>query len=439
MASNETPSFADLGLSHDLIEVLKTKSITHPLPIQAATIPDALKGRDISGKAPTGSGKTLAFSLPLVSHIKKSKPKRPAGLVLAPTRELANQIAKDLIPLAKTKGLFVHAFYGGAGYGPQIKALERRVDIAVACPGRLEDLLQSGYLTLEDVGFVVIDEADRMADMGFLPAVKRILNQTNKKRQTFLFSATLDGAVDALVRDYQNDPVVHEYEPDDDETGTMTHKFVYLTPDARVDRTAEAIGEHGSSVVFVRTRHGADRLSKQLSHHGIKAAAIHGDRSQAQRERALKSFSKGEVQALIATDVVARGIHVDDVACVIHYDLPQDSKDYVHRSGRTARAGADGEVVALVIPESNRLAAMIVNQLQLSPHIEGTQPEIRPRPQKPRSGGSSHRGSGHSHSSGGQGGGRPGGRAKAGRPGARSAKPGAGGPSARRKGPRKPS
>ena len=439
MASNESPSFADLGLSHDLIEVLKTKSITHPLPIQASTIPDALKGRDISGKAPTGSGKTLAFSLPLVSHIKKSKPKRPSGLVLAPTRELANQIAKDLIPLAKTKGLFVHAFYGGAGYGPQIKALERRVDIAVACPGRLEDLLQSGYLTLEDVAFVVIDEADRMADMGFLPSVKRILNQTNKKRQTFLFSATLDGAVDALVRDYQNDPVIHEFMPEDDETGTMTHKFVYLTPDARVDRTAEAISEHGSSVVFVRTRHGADRLSKQLSHHGIRAAAIHGDRSQAQRERALKSFSKGEVQALIATDVVARGIHVDAVACVVHYDLPQDSKDYVHRSGRTARAGADGEVVALVIPESNRLAAQIVNQLQLSPQIEGTQPEIRPRPQKPRSGGSSHRGSGHSHSGGGQGGGRPGARGKGGRPGARAGKTGAGGPSARRKGPRKAS
>jgi superfamily II DNA/RNA helicase len=439
MASNESPSFADLGLSHDLIEVLKTKSITHPLPIQASTIPDALKGRDISGKAPTGSGKTLAFSLPLVSHIKKSKPKRPSGLVLAPTRELANQIAKDLIPLAKTKGLFVHAFYGGAGYGPQIKALERRVDIAVACPGRLEDLLQSGYLTLEDVAFVVIDEADRMADMGFLPSVKRILNQTNKKRQTFLFSATLDGAVDALVRDYQNDPVIHEFMPEDDETGTMTHKFVYLTPDARVDRTAEAISEHGSSVVFVRTRHGADRLSKQLSHHGIRAAAIHGDRSQAQRERALKSFSKGEVQALIATDVVARGIHVDAVACVVHYDLPQDSKDYVHRSGRTARAGADGEVVALVIPESNRLAAQIVNQLQLSPQIEGTQPEIRPRPQKPRSGGASHRGSGHSHSGGGQGGGRPGARGKGGRPGARAGKAGAGGPSARRKGPRKAS
>jgi len=439
MASNESPSFADLGLSHDLIEVLKTKSITHPLPIQASTIPDALKGRDISGKAPTGSGKTLAFSLPLVSHIKKSKPKRPSGLVLAPTRELANQIAKDLIPLAKTKGLFVHAFYGGAGYGPQIKALERRVDIAVACPGRLEDLLQSGYLTLEDVAFVVIDEADRMADMGFLPSVKRILNQTNKKRQTFLFSATLDGAVDALVRDYQNDPVIHEFMPEDDETGTMTHKFVYLTPDARVDRTAEAISEHGSTVVFVRTRHGADRLSKQLSHHGIRAAAIHGDRSQAQRERALKSFSKGEVQALIATDVVARGIHVDAVACVVHYDLPQDSKDYVHRSGRTARAGADGEVVALVIPESNRLAAQIVNQLQLSPQIEGTQPEIRPRPQKPRSGGSSHRGSGHSHSGGGQGGGRPGARGKGGRPGARAGKAGAGGPSARRKGPRKAS
>ena len=439
MASNESPSSADLGLSHDLIEVLKTKSITHPLPIQASTIPDALKGRDISGKAPTGSGKTLAFSLPLVSHIKKSKPKRPSGLVLAPTRELANQIAKDLIPLAKTKGLFVHAFYGGAGYGPQIKPLERRVDIAVACPGRLEDLLQSGYLTLEDVAFVVIDEADRMADMGFLPSVKRILNQTNKKRQTFLFSATLDGAVDALVRDYQNDPVIHEFMPEDDETGTMTHKFVYLTPDARVDRTAEAISEHGSSVVFVRTRHGADRLSKQLSHHGIRAAAIHGDRSQAQRERALKSFSKGEVQALIATDVVARGIHVDAVACVVHYDLPQDSKDYVHRSGRTARAGADGEVVALVIPESNRLAAQIVNQLQLSPQIEGTQPEIRPRPQKPRSGGSSHRGSGHSHSGGGQGGGRPGARGKGGRPGARAGKAGAGGPSARRKGPRKAS
>jgi superfamily II DNA/RNA helicase len=358
-----TETFAGLGLPAALVEILARQGITRPLPIQAATIADALAGRDVSGKAPTGSGKTLAFALPIATRVRRGAPKRPRALVLAPTRELAAQIETALRPLLATRGRRCHAFYGGVGFGPQRNALRRGIDVAVACPGRLEDLMRSGDIVLADVETVVVDEADRMADMGFLPSVRRILDATAQSRQTLLFSATLDGEVDVLVRNYQNSPVRHAVEADTRSLGRASHRFDEVERDNRVKACAALVAGSRSTIVFVRTKHGADRLTRQLSGLGIAAAALHGGRSQAQRDRALAQFRSGRVGALVATDVAARGIHVDDVASVVHFDLPADFKDYVHRSGRTARAGADGNVVALVTPDQRDLAKKLRNSL----------------------------------------------------------------------------
>jgi superfamily II DNA/RNA helicase len=366
-----TRLFADLGIPAEFLKVLNGRGITSPLPIQEATIPDALEGRDVSGKAPTGSGKTLAFAIPMAARIKRARPQYPHGLVLAPTRELAAQIATELAPLASTQRLRVHAFYGGVGFGPQLKALRSGVDIAVACPGRLEDLMSSGHIRLAEVEMVVIDEADRMADMGFLPAVQRILDATTPDRQTLLFSATLDGEVDQLVRRYQRKPVRHEVVADIDELARTTHTFQTVAHTDRAGVCAALVADAGATVVFVRTRHGADRLAKQLERSGVRAAAIHGDRSQAQRDRALAAFRSGSVRALVATDVAARGIHVADVDRVIHFDLAADAKDYVHRSGRTARAGASGSVVSLVMPEQQKAAAALRRSLRLDAEVLG--------------------------------------------------------------------
>ncbi|HUD69867.1 MAG TPA: DEAD/DEAH box helicase [Acidimicrobiales bacterium] len=365
--------FDSLGLPPEFVRILNRRGISETLPIQALCIPDALAGRDVSGKAPTGSGKTLAFSLPMAARLAKGRSKRPTGLVLAPTRELAAQIAAELSPLAAARGLRVHAFYGGVGYSPQLKALRTGIDIAVACPGRLEDLMAGGHVVLDEVACVVVDEADRMADMGFLPAVRRILDLTRTDRQTLLFSATLDGDVDVLVRRYQRNPVRHEVDSEED-VSQMSHRFHYVAHDERVATCAKIIADTGTSIVFVRTRHGADRLVRQLGKLGVVAAAIHGDRSQAQRERALQSFSSGSVRALVATDVAARGIHVDDVACVIHFDLSEEPKDYVHRSGRTARAGAAGVSIALVSHEQHGAAEKLRVALDLSPEMVGDVP-----------------------------------------------------------------
>ncbi len=362
-------TFGDLGLPPELVAVLAARGITQPLPIQAATIADALDGRDVSGKAPTGSGKTLAFGLPVAARVGQGRPNRPAALVLAPTRELAAQITDELRPLLKARRRRVHAFYGGVGFGAQLAALRRGVDVAVACPGRLEDLVSAKRVSLGDVATVVVDEADRMADMGFLPAVRRLLDQTASERQTLLYSATLDGDVDVLVRRYQRDPVRHEVEVDTDALARVTHRFVAVAREERAARCAELID--GSTIVFVRTKHGADRLAKQLARAKVPAVAIHGDRSQGQRERALGSFRAGKAWALVATDVAARGIHVDDVARVVHYDLPADAKDYVHRSGRTARVGASGSVVALVPPDQHGAAHDLIRALDLDAELVG--------------------------------------------------------------------
>ena len=340
--------FAELGVPSDLCACLDAAAITEPFPIQSAVIPDALAGRDVAGRAPTGSGKTLAFGLPLVARLRPAQRRRPTALVLAPTRELAEQITSELRPFVRQRRHDVVSVYGGVGYGPQRKALESGVELVVACPGRLEDLIQSGLVSLGDVDQVVIDEADRMADMGFLPAVRRILGLTSDERQVLLFSATFDGAVSKLAGDIQRDPVVHEIGPQGPDISAARHIFWRVDRTERAAATADAIKAMGSTIVFCRTRHGADRLTKQLDKLGVTATPIHGGRSQPQRDRALRAFARGEVRSLIATDVAARGVHVDGVAGVVHFDPPQDAATYVHRSGRTARAGATGVVVSLV-------------------------------------------------------------------------------------------
>ena len=360
-----SPSFADLGVPAEFVSVLARRGITEPFPIQTSTLPPALAGRDVCGKAPTGSGKTFAFGIAMLARVERAEPRRPTALVLVPTRELAAQVRDELAPLAQVAGRTIGAFYGGTGYESQRRMLRKGLDIVVACPGRLEDLLSQNDLRLDDVSFVVLDEADRMADMGFLPAVKRLLDKTSKQRQTLLFSATLDGDVDVLIKRYQTNPTTHEVETDEADAGDVAHRFWTVDRGDRVAVTARLVRQHGSTVVFCRTKHGADRLAKQLGNAGVGAVAIHGNRSQGQRERALADFSNGRALALVATDVAARGIHVDDVGCVVHFDPPPDPKDYVHRSGRTGRAGADGVVVTLVTPDVQKIVRTMLRGTDL--------------------------------------------------------------------------
>lgn len=373
-------SFSDLGVPADLVTSLEARAITSPFPIQQMTIGDALAGRDICGKAPTGSGKTLAFSIPLVAGVERARPRSPRGLVLVPTRELAAQVQAVVEPLAKARGLRATSVYGGVGFEPQLKAIRRGVDIVVACPGRLNDLLERGALTLEDVSFVVVDEADRMADMGFLPSVRQLLDQTSRSRQTLLFSATLDGDVDLLIRKYQKSPVRHEVMTDDDAEDARLHLFWRAPRPERLSLCIETIKRFSSAVVFTRTKHGANRLQDQLTRNNISAVTIHGGRTQAQRDRALSMFSSGQVRVLVATDVAARGIHVDGLDCVIHYDAPEDDKTYVHRSGRTGRAGADGTVVTFVGPEQVRDVTQMQRRLQMAAGV--VDPNFKALPEK---------------------------------------------------------
>jgi len=360
-----TTTFASLGIPDGLAEFLEELGFITPFDVQTATIPDALAGRDVSARAPTGSGKTLAFGLAMLIRVEGAKPRRPLGLVLAPTRELAEQIQRELDPIARAGGRSIIAIYGGVGYEPQKRALARGVDVLVACPGRLADLIGQGEVDLNEVEVVVVDEADRMADMGFLPEVKRLLNRTPDDRQTMLFSATLDGDVAVLTRNYQRDPVRHEVGDAEPNIEDMRHLFWRLDPTGRVDVAADLIQAVGPTIVFCRTRRGADRVATQLERAGATAAAIHGSRSQSQRNRALQSFADGNVEALVATDVAARGIHVDGVACVLHFDPPSDEKAYLHRSGRTARAGAQGVVVSFVADDELRDADKLVRILRL--------------------------------------------------------------------------
>ena len=360
-----THTFASLGVPDGLTELLEELGYITPFEVQSITIPDALAGRDIAARAPTGSGKTLAFGLPLLLHVEGAKPRRPQGLVLAPTRELAEQIQRELDPIARAGGRSIAAIYGGVGYGPQKRALKAGVDVLVACPGRLTDLITQGEVELDEIEVVVIDEADRMADMGFLPEVRRLLDRTPNGRQTLLFSATLDGDVNVFVHDYQQHPTRHEVGSLEPNIEGMRHLFWRLEPSSRVEVASNLIQAVGPTIVFCRTRRGVDRITQQLQGTGATATAIHGSRSQGQRNRALKSFADGNVEALVATDVAARGIHVDGVACILHFDPPADDKTYVHRSGRTARAGAQGIVVSFVNDAQLRDANMLVQNLRL--------------------------------------------------------------------------
>jgi superfamily II DNA/RNA helicase len=371
-----TTDFARLGLPEPIVHSLSKRGITEPFPVQAATIPDVMAGKDVSGKAPTGSGKTLAFGLPLLARVEKAYKNKPKALILAPTRELAEQIKKELTAPAQAARRYVFAVYGGVSYGPQKQAFRRGVDVLVATPGRLEDLIEQRIVDLSQTDIVVIDEADRMADMGFMPAVRRILDQTARKRQTLLFSATLDGDVAALSHNYQNNPVRHDAGSIEPETIDARHHFWLVEHHDRVQHTADVVGAAGRSIVFTRTRHGADRLARQLGKLGVGTVALHGGRSQNQRTRALRTFATGKAQALIATDVAARGIHIDAVESVVHFDPPADHKDYLHRSGRTARAGATGLVVSLVTGNQKRTVGRMQKDLNLAAPIVRPQVDL---------------------------------------------------------------
>jgi superfamily II DNA/RNA helicase len=356
VSQSRTPSFADLGLSPELVRSLQRHGMPAPFPIQAATVPDALAGRDVLGRGQTGSGKTLAFGLPLLERLAggRARSRHPRGLVLVPTRELALQVNDALEPHAHVLGLSLKVVVGGLSMGKQIDALKRGVDIVIATPGRLTDLVERSACALSAVEVVVIDEADHMADMGFLPVVSKLLGATPSTGQRLLFSATLDGDVDTLVRRFLVDPVTHSTAPAAASVTTMEHHLLVVERGHKADVVAEIAGRDGRTLLFVRTKHGVDRLAKQLGRAGVPAGALHGGKTQNARNRTLADFRDGRVAVLVATDVAARGIHVDGVDLVLHVDPPADHKDYLHRAGRTARAGESGTVVTMVLPDQER-------------------------------------------------------------------------------------
>ena len=350
MSETATPlpeSFEALGLSDEIVDVLVERGITSPFPVQALTIPDALAGRDVCGKAKTGSGKTLAFGLPVLQRMAKAEPNRPTGLVLVPTRELANQVTEELEPVAQAVDRRALAVYGGAPIEKQIEMLDKGIDLVVATPGRMIDLIEREAVSVAAVAHVIVDEADRMADMGFLPQVEWILRNVEGEHQTLLFSATLDGAVNTLIRRYQEDPSMHEVASDEITVDEMTHRFIAVHKMDKPKVAAAISRSAGRTIMFTRTKAMADRLARDLQDFGVRAAPIHGDLRQSSREKSLRDFSEGRLEALVATDVAARGIHVDEVDIVIQYDPPSDHKTYLHRAGRTARAGSTGLVVTL--------------------------------------------------------------------------------------------
>ncbi len=369
-------SFADLGVPGSLVGVLAGDGVTVPFPIQAATLPDALAGRDILGRGRTGSGKTLAFSIPLVARLASgfTSAGRPRGLVLVPTRELASQVQAVLVPLAQAMDLTVATIFGGTGQNAQVAALHNRVDIVVACPGRLADLIEQGHCHLGDVEISVLDEADHMADLGFLPVVRRLLAATPADGQRMLFSATLDNAVDVLVRRFLSDPAVHSVDSATTAPGAMVHHLLTVAPEDRVGVTAALAGGSQRSLVFTRTKHGAHKLATQLANAGISAVPLHGDLGQGARERNLASFASGAARVLVATDIAARGIHVDGIGLVIHADPPAEHKAYLHRSGRTARAGAGGVVITLHSPAQAADVRGLMRRAGVSPLATSVSP-----------------------------------------------------------------
>jgi superfamily II DNA/RNA helicase len=364
-----TTTFATLGVSTDLVAALERDGIEEPFPIQALAIADALAGRDLCGKAKTGSGKTLAFGLPLLERVGKAEPHRPRALVLVPTRELANQVKNVLAPLGRVRGRRVTAVYGGVAMEPQIKALRKAVDVVIGTPGRLIDLMERNELSVAGVEVLVLDEADRMADMGFMPQVQKLLHRIESEHQTMLFSATLDGAVKRLVDRYMRDPVHHEVVSQEATVEEMEHRFLFVHQMDKVKVAAAITSGVDRTLVFVRTKRGADRLVSQLRREGVRAGAIHGDLRQVAREKALADFATGKLPVLVATDVAARGLHIDAVDVVVHYDPPEDAKAYLHRSGRTARAGAGGVAVTLMLWNQENDVRVIQKRLRLDEPI----------------------------------------------------------------------
>jgi superfamily II DNA/RNA helicase len=359
------PSFAALGVDDKLVAALTTRGINTPFPIQTRTLPDTLAGRDVLGRGRTGSGKTLAFSIPMVARLAgvRRQSSRPTGLVLAPTRELATQIADTVEPLAAAVGLKVTTIFGGVSQNRQVAALQAGVDIVIACPGRLEDLMKQKLVSLDSVQVTVLDEADHMADLGFLPGVTRILAATPAGGQRMLFSATLDNGVDKLVRRFLSDPVTHSVDEIDAPPPAMTHHVFHVAGAAEkrdlVHRLASGTGRR---ILFMRTKHQARKLARQLTEAGVPSVDLHGNLSQPARDRNLAAFSTGEARVLVATDIAARGVHVDEVELVVHVDPPAEHKAYLHRSGRTARAGSSGDVVTVVLPEQRKDAQQLLRK-----------------------------------------------------------------------------
>ena len=350
-------SFADLGVPARLISNLSARGITEPFPIQVKTLPETMAGRDVLGRGKTGSGKTLAFSIPLVTRLESSKrrPSRPTGLVLAPTRELATQISATLEPLAASYGLKVTTIFGGVSQTRQVSALKGGVDIVVACPGRLEDLMRQRVISLDAVEITVLDEADHMADLGFLPGVTRILAATPAGGQRLMFSATLDNGVDKLVKRFLRNHVMHSVDEVNSPVAEMTHHVFHVaSAGAKTELVHRLASGTGRRILFMRTKHQARKLARQLTEAGVPSVDLHGNLSQPARDRNLAAFTSGEARVLVATDIAARGVHVDEVQLVVHVDPPAEHKAYLHRSGRTARAGNSGDVVTVVLPEQRR-------------------------------------------------------------------------------------
>ena len=376
--------FARLGVPAPLCDHLAAKGITTPTPIQAATLPDSLAGRDVLGRGRTGSGKTYAFLLPLVARLEQSgrqrAPKRPRALILAPTRELVGQIEADLVPLARAAGLRTMTIFGGVGQNPQVRALTAGVDVVVACPGRLEDLMGQGHVHLDAIEITVLDEADHMADLGFLPGVKRIMDRTPRGGQRMLFSATLDAGIDVLVKRYLSSPVTHQADSAQSPVATMSHHVLHVAHDAHLKVLLDLVAAPGRSVVFTRTKHRAKKLARQLNASGVPAVELHGNLSQNARVRTMDAFHSGAAETLVATDIAARGIHVDDVALVIHADPPVEHKAYLHRSGRTARAGNSGTVITLMTDDQVRDVRDLTRKAGIKPtttRVDHSHPLLR--------------------------------------------------------------
>jgi len=368
--------FAELGVPDVLVRALAAQGLTAPFPIQTATLPDTLAGRDVLGRGRTGSGKTLAFSLPLVARLAGGtrRPRQPRALVLVPTRELANQVLAVVAPLARAAGLTSTVVFGGVGQNPQVKALAPGVDVLIACPGRLEDLIGQGHVDLSGVEVTVLDEADHMADLGFLPGVKRLLDRTPSVGQRMLFSATLDNGVDVLVKRYLQQPTTHSVDPAVAPVSTMTHHVFAVSAADKPAVVRELASGSERSLLFMRTKHTAKKLARQLTAAGVPAVELHGNLSQGARERNLSAFTDGSTRVLVATDIAARGIHVDDVALVVHVDPPTEHKAYLHRSGRTARAGAGGTVVTLATPDQSAEVRTLAKQAGIRPVTVAVRP-----------------------------------------------------------------